>query len=112
MPRWPIGDRFGSPIGTSLVGLTHCEDAAQNTRLVSELDRGKMDGFIGEAEKGSKCASTEPDCSPATDGRPDSRPDVREEAPGLGNLESDFDFDQAPRSPLIRTCACTTVVST
>ena len=39
--------------------------------------------------------------NPKTDGRPDSRPDVREEAPGLGNLESDFDFDQAPRSPLI-----------
>jgi hypothetical protein len=35
--------------------------------------------------------------NPATDGRPDSRPDVREEAPGLGSLESDFDFCQAPR---------------
>ncbi len=39
--------------------------------------------------------------NPATDGRPDSRPDVREEAPGLGNLESDFDFCQTPRPPLI-----------
>jgi phospholipase C len=39
--------------------------------------------------------------NPATDGRPDSRPDVREEAPGLGNLESDFDFCQAPRPPLL-----------
>jgi len=39
--------------------------------------------------------------NPATDGRPDSRPDVREEAPGLGNLESDFDFCQAPRAPLL-----------
>ncbi len=39
--------------------------------------------------------------NPATDGRPDSRPDVREEAPGLGNLISDFDFCQAPRAPLI-----------
>ena len=39
--------------------------------------------------------------NPATDGRPDSRPDVREEAPGLGNLESDFDFCQSPRPPLI-----------
>ena len=39
--------------------------------------------------------------NPATDGRPDSRPDVREEAPGLGNLESDFDFNQSPRSPLL-----------
>ncbi len=39
--------------------------------------------------------------NPATDGRPDSRPDVREEAPGLGSLESDFNFNQAPRPPLI-----------
>ncbi len=39
--------------------------------------------------------------NPATDGRPDSRPDVREEAPGLGNLASDFDFCQTPRPPLI-----------
>ncbi len=39
--------------------------------------------------------------NPKTDGRPDSRPDVREEAPGLGNLESDFDFNQSPRPPLL-----------
>jgi phospholipase C len=38
---------------------------------------------------------------PATDGRPDSRPDVRETAGILGNLVSDFDFDQKPRPPLI-----------
>ena len=39
--------------------------------------------------------------NPATDGRPDSRPDVREEAPGLGNLAEDFDFEGAPRPALI-----------
>jgi phospholipase C len=33
---------------------------------------------------------------PATDGRPDPRPDVRETAPGLGDLLGDFDFNQAP----------------
>jgi phospholipase C len=38
---------------------------------------------------------------PATDGRPDSRPDVREEAPALGNLAADFDFHQAPRPPVL-----------
>jgi phospholipase C len=38
---------------------------------------------------------------PATDGRPDSRPDVRENAPQLGNLANDFDFNQPPRPPLI-----------
>jgi phospholipase C len=39
--------------------------------------------------------------NPKTDGRPDSRPSVREEAPGLGNLEADFNFNQPPRPPLI-----------
>ena len=38
---------------------------------------------------------------PATDGRPDPRPDVRENAPQLGNLLADFDFTQTPRPPLI-----------
>ena len=38
---------------------------------------------------------------PATDGRPDPRPDVRENASQLGNLMSDFDFTQTPRPPLI-----------
>jgi phospholipase C len=38
---------------------------------------------------------------PSTDGRPDSRPDVRESNPLLGDLASEFDFDQAPRAPLI-----------
>ncbi|MCW3027895.1 MAG: hypothetical protein JWN81_1106 [Solirubrobacterales bacterium] len=39
--------------------------------------------------------------NPATDGRPDARPTVREEAPGLGDLASDFDFSQQPRPPLL-----------
>jgi phospholipase C len=38
---------------------------------------------------------------PSTDGRPDPRPDVRENAPGLGNLVSDFDFAQSPRAPVL-----------
>jgi len=38
---------------------------------------------------------------PRTDGRPDPRPDVRESQPVLGNLESDFNFNQSPRAPLI-----------
>jgi phospholipase C len=38
---------------------------------------------------------------PATDGRPDSRPFVAENQPGLGNLAKDFDFHQKPRPPLI-----------
>jgi phospholipase C len=39
--------------------------------------------------------------NPRTDGRPDPRPDVREEMPGLGGLASDFNFNQPPRPPLI-----------
>ncbi|HLX87342.1 MAG TPA: alkaline phosphatase family protein [Acidimicrobiales bacterium] len=38
---------------------------------------------------------------PKTDGRPDTRPDVRENASILGNLMADFDFTQAPRSPVL-----------
>jgi phospholipase C len=36
---------------------------------------------------------------PATDTRPDPRPDVRENAPQLGDLVRDFDFSQHPRPP-------------
>ncbi|MHB8152225.1 MAG: alkaline phosphatase family protein [Vulcanimicrobiaceae bacterium] len=39
--------------------------------------------------------------NPKTDGRADSRPDVRENAKQLGNLVNDFDFSQAPRRPII-----------
>ena len=38
---------------------------------------------------------------PATDGRPDPRPDVRENNPQLGNLVNDFDFTQPPRPPTL-----------
>jgi phospholipase C len=36
---------------------------------------------------------------PATDGRPDPRPDVRENAKVLGDLTADFDFSRPPRRP-------------
>jgi phospholipase C len=39
--------------------------------------------------------------NPLTDGRPDRRPDVREDEPQLGNLVQDFDFSQRPRPPLL-----------
>jgi phospholipase C len=38
---------------------------------------------------------------PATDGRPDPRPSVRETEPILGNLMQDFDFTQQPRAPMV-----------
>ena len=38
---------------------------------------------------------------PSTDGRPDPRPDVRENAAQLGDLILDFNFNQQPRAPLV-----------
>jgi phospholipase C len=38
---------------------------------------------------------------PKTDGRPDPRPDVRENSPRLGDLAAEFDFNQLPRRPLL-----------
>jgi phospholipase C len=39
--------------------------------------------------------------NPKTDGRPDRRPNVRENAPILGNLLNDFNFNQPPRRPIL-----------
>jgi phospholipase C len=47
------------------------------------------DAFLGRAR-----------IDPKTDGRPDPRPDVRENAPQLGDLRADFDFSQAPLPPV------------
>jgi phospholipase C len=38
---------------------------------------------------------------PKTDKRPDPRPDVRESLSLLGNLSEDFDFNRAPRPPVL-----------
>jgi phospholipase C len=35
--------------------------------FTADLDGGKMDGFVGQAEQGLKCSSTEPGCSPCTE---------------------------------------------
>jgi phospholipase C len=49
--------------------------------------------------------------NPATDGRPDPRPDIRENAAILGNLINDFNFAQAPRPPMtLKPCPATTLV--
>jgi phospholipase C len=44
---------------------------------------------------------------PATDGRPDPRPGIRENAPQLGDLANDFDFSQPPTRPEILPNATT-----
>ncbi len=47
--------------------------------------------------------------NPATDGRPDPRPDVRENL--TGNMVRDFNFAQKPRPPMtLRPCPATTLV--
>ncbi len=50
--------------------------------------------------------------NPATDGRPDPRPDVREEYKKLGSLVNDFNFNQSPRPPVVlNPCPTTTLVN-
>ncbi|MCL4448248.1 MAG: phospholipase [Actinobacteria bacterium] len=49
--------------------------------------------------------------NPKTDGRADPRPDVRENAPILGNLVNDFNFNQKPLPPLILPVNPTTTLS-
>jgi phospholipase C len=39
--------------------------------------------------------------NPKTDGRPDPRPDVRENERVLGDLRRDFDFGRKPRKPVL-----------
>jgi phospholipase C len=49
--------------------------------------------------------------NPATDGRPDPRPVVRENMSLLGNLFNDFNFTQPPRPPMTLTpCPATTLI--
>ncbi len=48
---------------------------------------------------------------PRTDGRPDPRVDVRENASILGNLALDFDFNQPPRHPVILAVHPTTTLT-
>ena len=48
--------------------------------------------------------------NPKTDGRPDRRPDVRENSPILGNLAKDFNFQQKPMAPrILPVCPKTTL---
>jgi phospholipase C len=48
--------------------------------------------------------------NPATDGRPDSRPVVRENLPQLGDLLTDFNFSQTPLKPLVLSVHPTTTL--
>ena len=48
---------------------------------------------------------------PRSDGRPDPRPNVREDVKILGDLTKDFDFNQAPRKPLVLPVHPTTTLT-
>ncbi len=48
---------------------------------------------------------------PATDGRPDPRPTVRERVPALGNLVNEFDFTQKPRPAVVLPVYPTTTLT-
>jgi phospholipase C len=49
--------------------------------------------------------------NPKTDGRPDPRPDVRENMRILGNLFNDFNFTMKPRPPMfLKPCPATTLI--
>ncbi|MCL2769936.1 MAG: hypothetical protein FWD42_07510, partial [Solirubrobacterales bacterium] len=70
----PAGVCVGDPLNGGCVRPFH-ESADKNYggphghgAFVADLDGGKLDGFVGQAEKGSKCKGTEPGCSPCTEG--------------------------------------------
>ncbi|MDQ6949674.1 MAG: phospholipase, partial [Actinomycetota bacterium] len=48
---------------------------------------------------------------PRSDGRPDPRTSVRENAAALGNLIADFDFNQHPRAPMLLPVHPTTTLT-
>jgi phospholipase C len=48
---------------------------------------------------------------PKTDGRPDPRPTVREDASILGDLRNDFDFNQKPLEPMLLSVDPSTTLS-
>ena len=48
---------------------------------------------------------------PRSDGRPDPRTSVREDAAVLGNLTADFDLNQQPRAPLLLPVRPTTTLT-
>jgi phospholipase C len=48
---------------------------------------------------------------PRTDGRPDPRPDVRENDKILGDLSVDFNFNGAPRAPMLLPVHPTTTLT-
>ncbi len=89
----PVVDRAGYGIRVPAIVISpYARQGVIDHQTLSHDAYNKFieDDFLGGAR-----------LDPATDGRPDPRPDVRENNPILGNLAFDFDFTQTPRPPLI-----------
>jgi phospholipase C len=69
----PAGVCVPDPLNGGCVAPFHDPNDKNNSgphgarAFTADLDGGRMDGFIGQAELGSKCKSTEPGCSPCTE---------------------------------------------
>jgi phospholipase C len=89
----PRADGLG--FGLRVPGIVISPYAKQDTVDHQTLSQDAYNKFIEDDFLGGQRLD------PATDGRPDPRPDVRENSPLVGNLADDFDFNQTPRPPLI-----------
>jgi phospholipase C len=89
----PAVDQFG--YGMRVPGIVISPYARQGFIDHQVLSHDSYTQFIEDDFLGSQRLD------PATDGRPDPRPDVRENNPLIGDLSSDFDFNQQPRAPLV-----------
>jgi phospholipase C len=89
----PIADVNG--YGLRVPGLVISPYAKQGFIDSQTLSHDAYNKFIEDVFLGGQRLD------PATDGRPDPRPTVRENSPLLGDLTADFDFNQPPRAPVI-----------
>jgi phospholipase C len=89
----PVVDRNG--YGLRVPGIVISPYAKQGLIDHQTLSHDAYNKFIEDDLLGGQRLD------PATDGRPDPRPDVREAEPILGNLARDFNFSQPPRAPII-----------
>jgi len=79
----PAEENYGGPHG--------------HNSFVGDLDGGRMDGFVAQAERGSKCKSTEPGCSPPTHPEPGPASDPPGSAPAPAAEVGEGDARGEPR---------------
>jgi phospholipase C len=89
----PVVDSMG--LGLRVPGIVISPYARQGYIDHQVLSHDNYNKFIEDDFLGGQRLN------PLTDGRADPRPDVREASPLLGDLSADFDFNQAPRPPVI-----------